>query len=82
MTHPDWVLKQRTKGAHVIRRGDHYYLYMVTSVWNSEKGRAQLKTEKYPGRITPDGLVPPEQERMPGRLMLETPFQFLPLSPE
>ena len=68
MTHPDWVLKHRVKGTHIIRRGDRYYLYKVTSIWNREKGRAQLKTEKYLGRITPEGLVPPKQERMLSRL--------------
>jgi transposase len=72
MTHPDWVLKHRTKGTHVIRRGENYYLYRVTSVWNREKGRAQLKTEKYLGKITPDGLIPPRQERMLGRLRQAT----------
>ena len=72
MTHPDWVLKHRAKGTHVIRRGENYYLYRVTSVWNREKGRAQLKTEKYLGKITPDGLIPPRQERMLGRLRQAT----------
>ena len=30
-----------TKGTHVIRRGDRYYLYKVMSVWNREKGRGK-----------------------------------------
>jgi hypothetical protein len=73
MTQPDGVLKYRAKGTHVIsRRGENYYLYKVTSVWNREKGRAQLKTEKYLGRITPDGPIPPRQERMLGRLRQAT----------
>ncbi|MCL5677679.1 MAG: hypothetical protein M1442_00215, partial [Candidatus Thermoplasmatota archaeon] len=72
MTHPDWVLKHRAKGTHVIRRGENYYLYRVTSVWNREKGRAQLKTENYLGKITLDGIIPPRQERMLGRLRQAT----------
>ena len=40
----------------------------MRSVWNSEKGRAQLKTEKYLGKITPDGIVKPKYERAMERM--------------
>ena len=43
ITHTDWVLRQRAKCTHVIRRGDRYYLYKVMSVWNREKGRGKHK---------------------------------------
>ncbi|MHB1708757.1 MAG: transposase [Thermoplasmataceae archaeon] len=64
MAHPDWVLKFRQKGTLIMRRGDRYYLYRVTSKWNPEKGRAQLKTGEYLGRITPDGIIEPKTKRI------------------
>ncbi|MDG7035523.1 MAG: transposase, partial [Nitrososphaerota archaeon] len=60
MTHPDWVLKQKRKGTLIMKRGDRYYLYKVTSKWNPEKKRAQLKTGEYLGRITPEGIMEPK----------------------
>ena len=57
MTHPDWVLKFKQKGTLIMRRGDLYYLYRVTSKWDPEKKRARMKTGEYLGRITPDGCV-------------------------
>ena len=64
MTHPDWVLKHKRKGTLIMRRDDRYYLYRVSSHWNKEKKRAQLKTEEYLGRITPDGLIEPKAKRI------------------
>lgn len=60
MTYPDWVIKQKRKGTLIMKRGDRYYLYRVTSRWNPEKKRAQLKTGEYLGRITPEGLIEPK----------------------
>ena len=34
------------------------------SVWNKEKKRAQLITDKYIGKITPDGIIVPKYERV------------------
>jgi hypothetical protein len=64
MKYPAWVYKHKQKGTLVARKGDNFYLYKVRSVWNREKGRAQLKTEKYLGKITPDGVVKPKHERV------------------
>ena len=60
----EWVRKYRKKGTQVVRIGKNYYLYKVRSVWNPEKKRAQKITEKYLGRITPDGLIKPKHERV------------------
>ena len=65
MTHPDWVLKYKRKGTLVQKKRDNlYYLYRVHSKWNKEKGRAQLITDEYLGRITPDGLIEPKAKRI------------------
>ncbi|QRF75346.1 Transposase [Thermoplasmatales archaeon] len=64
MAYPDWVLKYRKKGTLIARRGDRYYLYRVSSHWDSIKKRPQLKTEEYLGRITPDGLIEPKAKRI------------------
>lgn len=64
MVYPDWVLKQKGKRTLIMRRDDRYYLYRVSSKWNPEKKRSQLKTEEYLGRITPDGLIEPKVKRI------------------
>ena len=65
MTYPDWVLKYKKKGTLVQKKGDNlFYLYRVHSKWNPEKGRAQLITDEYLGRITPDGLTEPKVKRV------------------
>ncbi len=64
MVYPEWVTKWKTKGTHITRQGDRYYLNRVHSEWNREKGRAQLITDEYLGRITPEGLVEPKYKRM------------------
>lgn len=67
MSHPDWVLKLKTKGTMVQKKGDLYYLYRVHSKWNPDKGRAQLITDEYLGKITPDGLIEPKHKRIARR---------------
>ncbi len=61
---PDWVLKYQTKGTQIIKNGNGYYLYKVTSKWCPEKGRSQKITEKYLGKITPEGIIKPLKDRM------------------
>ncbi|MEM0140805.1 MAG: hypothetical protein QXN66_02040 [Thermoplasmatales archaeon] len=36
----------------------------MSSQWNSEKKRPQLKTGEFLGRITPEGLIEPKTKRM------------------
>ncbi len=61
---PEWVRKQRVKGTEIREQHGAFYLYKITSVWDREKGRARKVTEKYLGKITPDGLVKPKPERV------------------
>ena len=60
---PEWVLKHKAKGIAIERKSNSYYASRVTSVWNSEKGRAQKKTLEYLGKVTPDGIIPPKHKR-------------------
>ncbi len=65
MVYPDWVLKYRKKGTLIQKKDDdHYYLYRVHSKWNPEKKRAQLITDEYLGKITPDGFIEPKTKRI------------------
>jgi len=61
---PEWVLKHKKPGTQVVRIKGNYYLYKITSVWDPEKGRARKVTEKYMGKITPEGLIKPRHERI------------------
>lgn len=58
------MLKFKQKGTLILKRGDLYYLYRVSSKWNSQKKRVQLKTGEYIGRITPDGIIEPKTKRI------------------
>ena len=61
---PDWVLAHKKKGTQVTKNGNNYYLYKVSSVWDPSKKRARKITEKYLGKITPDGVIKPRNERL------------------
>lgn len=62
--HPDWVKKYQEKGTQAVKIKENYYLYKITSVWDPKKGRARKVTEKYLGKITPDGIIKPKKERI------------------
>ena len=59
---PEWVLKNKTKGTQIIFSNKSYYLYKITSKWDSKKQRSKKITEKYLGKITEEGLIPPKQD--------------------
>src|SRR5574341_1547667 len=61
---PDWVKKYQEKGTQAVKIKENYYLYKIKSIWDPEKGRARKVTEKYLGKVTPDGIVKPKQERI------------------
>lgn len=60
---PPWVAKHKRPGVELRRRGDAWYAYRYTSVWDKEKKRPRRKTLGYLGRITPQGLLPPKHQR-------------------
>jgi transposase len=61
---PVWVRKHKVKGTEVRNFDGKYYLYKIHSVRDKEKGRPKKVTDKYLGRITPDGLIKPKHERV------------------
>ena len=62
MSFPDWVEKYRTKGKAINHVNGKYYLYEVHS--ERVKGTSKVKkiNDKYLGRITEDGLIPPKSK--------------------
>lgn len=61
---PVWVRKHKVKGTEVRNFDGKYYLYKVHSVRDRKKGRPKKVTDKYLGRITPEGLIKPKHERV------------------
>ena len=61
--YPEWVTKHKRKGTNISCIGGKYYLYAVTSVWNKEKGRAQMVNKGYLGRITQEGFIPKHEKK-------------------
>ena len=57
---PDWALRHKTKGTSVHCIRGKYYLYKISSKWDSKKGRAVKKTDGYLGRITEGGFISPK----------------------
>lgn len=60
---PKWVLKRKTRGIAIEKRGNSYYASRVSSVWDPSKGRSQKKTLEYLGKVTPEGIIPPKHKR-------------------
>lgn len=60
---PDWVLRYREKGTEVKRINGRYYLYKVRGEYDASAGVSRKVSEAYLGKLTPDGLVKPKQER-------------------
>lgn len=60
---PDWVRKHKTKGTEVRHVNGRYYLYKIHSVRDPKKGRPRKITDKYLGKITPEGLMKPKYQR-------------------
>jgi len=64
MKHPGWVIKYRKKGTEIRKFGDYYYLYKIKNIWDKDKKKPRKITEKYLGKITPDGLIKPRHEQL------------------
>ena len=64
MQYPEWVLKHKEKGTELRKKGNSYYLYKVTSVWDKEKKKPKKITQKFLGTITKEGLIKPKHERL------------------
>jgi transposase len=61
--YPQWVTQHKKKGTNISCINGRYYLYAVASVWNKEKGRAQMVNKGYLGRITEEGFIPKHEKK-------------------
>lgn len=62
MAHPSWAMELRQKGQEIKKIQGKYYLYEVSSHYDKVKKRTVKKSGKYLGRITPEGLMTPENK--------------------
>lgn len=63
--HPEWAVQYRVPGTELRLFNGKYYLYEVTSKWDSEKKRAKKITGKIIGRISQEkGLIPSEKRKL------------------
>jgi transposase len=56
-TLPDWAIEHRKPGTAIHRIKNYYYLYEVSSFWDTESKKTKRKTGKCLGRITEQGFV-------------------------
>jgi transposase len=69
--YPEWVLSQKTKGTELRLLKGCYYLYQVSSHWDSTKKRPVKKTGILLGRITPDGLKVSQRRTEPSKNLVQ-----------
>jgi transposase len=71
ITRPAWAVECRRKGTELRCINGNYYLYEVTSKWNTEKKRSVKITGKLLGKITQaDGFVESEKARLRNRQLV------------
>jgi transposase len=63
--YPDWVLQHKRPGTEIRMISGKYYLYQISSEWDSALKRARKKTGAYLGRITPQGFKPKKADPSP-----------------
>lgn len=61
-TLPDWALKFKQPGTEIRLINGKYYLYQISSQWDSTLQRAKKTTSAYLGRITQQGFKPKKVE--------------------
>lgn len=63
--HPEWAVKHRKKGTELRLIKGKYYLYEVSSKWDSEKKRPKKITGKLLGKITQnEGFVESDKDKL------------------
>lgn len=62
--HPQWVLKHKKPGTEIRAINGHYYLYAISSKWDSNKKRAVKKTIGIRGKITKEGFIESDKHRL------------------
>lgn len=73
---PEWVLKHKEKGTEIRNFNEKYYLYKIRSIRDPNLGRPKKITEKYLGRISPEGLIKPKHDRLLDSLKAVTVREF------
>ncbi|MBN2777190.1 MAG: hypothetical protein JXR36_06090 [Bacteroidales bacterium] len=64
-THPSWALEHKKKGTELRNIRGHYYLYEVTSKWDSNLKRSKKITGRMLGKITKEeGFIESDKERL------------------
>lgn len=63
--HPQWALDLKRPGTELRKINDRYYLYEVTSKWDSEKKRAKKVTGRLLGKITQEeGFIESDKNKL------------------
>ena len=60
--YPNWVLIHKGKGREIRCINGKYYLYLVHT--QRVEGKVKKFTDKYLGRITEEGLIPPVEKQL------------------
>ncbi len=61
---PKWVLAHKMPKTEIRLINGHYYVYEVTSKWNPEKKRSQKITGKLLGKITQEGFIESDKNKL------------------
>ena len=70
-THPKWAIKHKRQGTELRFINNRYYLYEVSSKWDSEKKRAKKVTGKILGSITKEsGFIESDKAKLRKRELI------------
>lgn len=61
----EWVKKFKKKGVEIKRFGNNYYAYHSTTKWD-KKNKRRVKVSKYIGKVTPKGIIRPNDPKVTG----------------
>jgi transposase len=76
MSLPEWVKKHKTPGTEVRTNSGRYYLYKVTSKYDPTIKRSRKITERFLGKITPQGIIKPKLQTLKENLQQITVKEY------
>lgn len=61
----EWVNRFKRRGVEIKRFGNNYYAYHSTTKWDRKQKR-RVKVSKYIGKVTPKGIIRPNDPKVTG----------------
>ena len=73
---PEWIEKHKKKGIEIRQINQKYYAYARHSIWDPCKKKPKTITDKYLGKVTPEGIIAPKHEKIVSNLSKSSIKEF------